>query len=166
MIFKNKREAGIGAVVRKSLGEVLAATSQKVKCEEDMLWTTAISMLKTLKLLLSTGFFTVEIECSNSHLVSLLTSGKNLFTETDWIIEDIRELLPSFNSISFKSISKLCNRVALVLANFSKEKDEQSVWLEDCSSFLFPIVSADFPLKMAGQSQRWQCVVYWARIKS
>uniref|UniRef100_A0A2N9GXY8 Reverse transcriptase domain-containing protein n=1 Tax=Fagus sylvatica TaxID=28930 RepID=A0A2N9GXY8_FAGSY len=57
VIFKDKREVGIGAVVRNSLGEVLAATSEKVKCEGDMLWTSAISMLKTLKLLLSTGFF-------------------------------------------------------------------------------------------------------------
>ena len=82
VIFKDKREAGISVVVRKSLGEVPAATSKKVKCEGDMLWTLAISMLKTLKLLLFTGFFTVEIECSNSYLVSLLTSGKNFFTET------------------------------------------------------------------------------------
>ena len=45
----------------------------------------------------------------------------------------------------FKSISKLCNRVALALASFSKEKDEQSVWLEDYPPFLFLIVSTDFP---------------------
>ena len=87
----------------------------------------------------------MEIECSNSHLVSLLTSGKDFFSETGWIIEDIRELLPFFNLVSFRSISKLCNRVALALASFSKEKDEQSVWLEDCPPFLFPIILADFP---------------------
>ena len=57
VIFKDKREVGICAVVRNSLGEVLAATSEKIKCEGEMLWTSAISMLKTLKLLLSTGFF-------------------------------------------------------------------------------------------------------------
>ena len=56
--------------------------------------------------------------------------------------------LPSFNSVSFKSIPKSCNRVALALTNFSKEKNEQSVWLEDCPSFLFPIVTAEFPVSL------------------
>lgn len=118
---------------------------KKIRSEGDWLWSSAVSLLKSLKLLLSIGFFTVEIECNNSYLVSLLNSGKDFFTETGWIIEDIRELLPSFYSISFKSIPKLCNHVALALASFSKEKDEQSVWLEDCPPFLFPILSADFP---------------------
>lgn len=145
VLFKERQEVGIGVIVRNSQGVVLAATSEKISSEGDWLWSSAISLLKSLKLLLSIGFFTVEIECNNSYLVSLLNSGKDFFTETGWIIEDIRELLPSFYSISFKSIPKLCNHVALALASFSKEKDEQSVWLEDCPPFLFPIVSADFP---------------------
>ena len=148
VIFKERREVGIGVVVRNSQGVVLAASSEKVSSKGDLLWVSAVSLLKALKFLLSIGFFNVEIECNSPHLVSILSLGKDFFTETGWIIEDIRELLPSFNSVSFKSIPKSCNRVALALASFSKEKDEQSVWLEDCPSFLFPIVTAEFPVSL------------------
>uniref|UniRef100_A0A2N9GCH6 Reverse transcriptase domain-containing protein n=1 Tax=Fagus sylvatica TaxID=28930 RepID=A0A2N9GCH6_FAGSY len=99
VLFKERQEVGIGVVVRNSQGVVLAATSEKIRSEGDWLWSSAVSLLKSLKLLLSIGFFTVEIECYNSYLVSLLNSGKDFFTETGWIIEDIRELLPSFYSI-------------------------------------------------------------------
>jgi hypothetical protein len=148
VIFKERREVGIGVVVRNSQGVVLTASSEKVRSEGDLLWVSAVSLLKTLKFMLSIGFFDVEIECNSPHLVSILSLGKDFFTETGWIIEDIRELLPSFNSVSFKSIHKSCNRVALALANFSKEKDEQSAWLEDCPFFLFLIVTAEFPVSL------------------
>ena len=124
------------------------ASSEKVRSEGDLLWVSVVSLLKALKFLLSIGFFDVEIECNSSHLVSILSLGKDFFTETGWIIEDIHELLPSFNFVSFKSIPKSCNHVALALDSFSKEKDEQSVWLEDCPSFLFPIVTAEFPVSL------------------
>ena len=36
-----------------------------------------------------------------------------------------------------------CNRAALALANTAKENEETVVWLEECPSFLFPIVKHD-----------------------
>ena len=49
----------------------------------------------------------------------------------------------SFNFISFSSIPLRCNRAALALANIVKKKEEVIVWLEECPSFLFPIVQSD-----------------------
>ena len=77
-----------------------------------------------------------NIECNNSFLVSLLKSGR-LF---GWIIEDVREILLLFCSISFNYVSNSCNKVAHALAGFAKEKDDLADWLEDCPSFLFPMV--------------------------
>ncbi len=129
--------------VRNSQGNLLAASSEKVTSEEDFLGQSAQAVLHTLKLLISIGFFVVEIECNNSHLISLINSGEDLFSETGWILEDIKELLPAFSSISFNCTPKVCNSAALVLASFAKENEVQSVWLEDCPSFLFPIVSSE-----------------------
>uniref|UniRef100_A0A2N9EM79 Reverse transcriptase zinc-binding domain-containing protein n=1 Tax=Fagus sylvatica TaxID=28930 RepID=A0A2N9EM79_FAGSY len=141
--FKNQRKIGIGMAVRNSQGNLLAASSEKVTSEEDFLGQSAQAVLHTLKLLISIGFFVVEIECNNSYLISLINSGEDLFSETGWILEDIKELLPAFSSISFNCTPKVCNSAALALASFSKENEVQSVWLEDCPSFLFPIVSSE-----------------------
>ena len=121
----------------------MAASSEKVTSEEDFLGQSAHALLYTLKLLISIGFFAVEIESNDSHLISLINSGEEFFSETGWILEDIKEILPAFTSISFNCIPKACNCAALALASFSKEKEVQSVWLEECPSFLFPIVSSD-----------------------
>ena len=111
--FTNQRKIGIGMVVRNSQGILMAASSDKVNSEGDFLWQSAQAMLHTLKLLISIGFFAVEIESNNPHLTSLLNSGEEFFTETGWILEDIKELFPAFSSISFHCIPKVCNRVAL-----------------------------------------------------
>ena len=38
------------------------------------------------------------------------------------------------------SVPMKCNCVALALANAAKENEEAIVWLEECLSFLFPIL--------------------------
>ena len=107
------------------------------------MWCLALSVFRAIKFSLSIGFFAVVIECSNSSLISMLNSSQDVFWELGWVVEDIRELLPLFHSISFCNVPKCCNRVAFSVAEFSKEKDEQSVWSEDCPSFLFPTVNLD-----------------------
>ncbi len=88
----------------------------------------------------------MEVESNNFPLVSILKSGANCFFEMGWLVEDIREIVPSFRSIFFSSVSNHCNLVAHALAGFAKEKDGLSVWLEDSPFFLFPIVNKNsFP---------------------
>ena len=60
------------------------------------------------------------------------------------IIEDISLIRDSFSFISYQSIHLRCNRAALVLASAAKENEEVIVWLEECPSFLFPIMQHDF----------------------
>ena len=123
-------------------------TSEKVDAEGDLMWCSALSVFRALNFSLSIGFFVVVIECSDSSLISMLNSGQDVFSELGWVIEDIRELLPLFLSISFCNVPKCCNRVAFSLAEFSKKNDERSVWLEDCPSFLFPTVNLDLSLNL------------------
>uniref|UniRef100_A0A2N9GU29 RNase H type-1 domain-containing protein n=1 Tax=Fagus sylvatica TaxID=28930 RepID=A0A2N9GU29_FAGSY len=143
IIFKEQRAMGLGIVVGNSLGDFMAASSEKLKEDGDLLLLSALSMLNTMKFQTSIGFYKVEIECNNALLVSLLNSDKSYALETGRILKDIRELMFLFSLISFKSVAKSCNCVAFALASFSKEKDEQIVWLEDCPPFLFPIVNLD-----------------------
>ena len=142
--FKAQQKVGLGVVIRNFKGQFMAASSEKIDVEGDLMWSSALSVLHALKFSLSIGFFTVVIECSDTSVISMLKYGENVFSELGWVIEDIRELLPLFCSISFCDFPKSCNRVTFSLAEFSKENDEQSVWLEDCPSFLFPTVNFDF----------------------
>ena len=141
--FKAQQKVGLGFVVRNFKGEFMAASSEKVDVEGDLMWCLALLVFRALNFSLSIGFFAVVIECSDSSLISMLNSGQYVFLELGWVIEDIRELMPLFLSISFCNVPKCGNMVAFSLVEFSKENDEQFVWLEDCPSFLFSTVNLD-----------------------
>ncbi|GMY20417.1 hypothetical protein FCV25MIE_15656 [Fagus crenata] len=98
----------------------MAASNEKVKEDGDFLCHPALSIFSTLKLQISIGFLEVEIECNNWQLVSLLHYGRDYFSDTAWILDDIKELETSFSSISFKCVPSLCNRA--ITASFSKER--------------------------------------------
>ena len=55
----------------------------------------------------------------------------------------INILSRSLGPISFLAIHKSCNHVAQTLVGFAKEKEEASIWLEECPSFLSPFVQFD-----------------------
>ena len=83
------------------------------------------------------------VECNFVELEDLLNSNRICCLEAAWIIEEISLIRYSFPFISFHSIPLPCNRAALVLASAAKEDEEVIVWLEECPSFLFPIVQYD-----------------------
>ena len=85
----------------------------------------------------------MQVECNFAELVDLLNSDRICSLEVAWILEDIAIIKENFNFISFSSIPLRCNRAALALANVAKEKEEVMIWLEECPSFLFPIVQSD-----------------------
>ena len=83
------------------------------------------------------------VECNFAELVNLLNSDRICCLEGAWIIEDISLIRDSFSFISFHIIPLWCNRATLALASAAKENEEVIVWLEECPSFLFPIVQSD-----------------------
>ena len=83
------------------------------------------------------------VECNFAKLVNLLNLDRIYRLEAAWIIEDISLIRDSFSFISFHSIPLQCNHIVLALISAAKENEEVIVWLEECPSFLFPIVQSD-----------------------
>jgi hypothetical protein len=72
-----------------------------------------------------------------------LKDGPQCCTELAWVIQQIQDVKRSLGPISFLAIHKSCNHVAQTLVGFAKEKEEASIWLEECPSFLSPFVQFD-----------------------
>ena len=140
---KKSATVGIGFIIRDKVGEVLATVCDKSVKELNPLCTAACVVRKALLFCQSTGFSKVQAECNFVELVDFLNSDKICSLEVAWILEDIAIIKENFNFISFSSIPLRCNRAALALANAAKEKEEVMIWLEECLSFLFPIVQSN-----------------------
>ena len=140
---KKSNSVGIGLIIPNKCGEVLAVACERSVKELHPLCTTACVLRKALLFCQSISFSQVQVECNFVEVVELLNSNRICSLEVAWILDDIAIIKDSFNFISFSSIPLRCNRAAIVLANAVKEKEEVIVWLEECPSFLLPIVQSD-----------------------
>ena len=143
-IFQSNNFAlvGFGLIIRNNKGEVLAASCDRVEKSLNPPCTAAFVMRKALLFCQSTSFSQVEVECNFAKLVTFINSDRICSLEAAWISEDISLISDSLDFISFISIHLRCNHSALALASAAKEKEEAIVWLEECPSFLFPIVQS------------------------
>ena len=121
----------------------MAASCEHVRKELHALWTATSVVHVGLLFCQSTNFSNIIVECNFAELMDLLNSDRVCSSEVAWILEDIKLICDQFVSISFVSIPMKCNRAALALANAAKENKEAVVCLEECPSFLFPIVQHD-----------------------
>ena len=103
-------------------------------------WRMAKATLRALHFCVDTGFHSFILECSNVVVVSLLQGDNKCYNELEWIIRNIQDVQRVLGAISFSVISKTCNHVAQTVVGFAKEKEEASIWLEECPSFLSPFV--------------------------
>ena len=135
---------GFGFLIRNKKGEVLAASCHRLKKNLNPFSTAATVMRLALLFCQNTSIHKVMVECNFVKLVNLLNSDRICCLEAAWIIEDIGLIRDRFFfSFSFHSIPLRCNHVALALASAAKENEKVIVWLEECPSFLFPIVQSD-----------------------
>ncbi|XP_075665728.1 uncharacterized protein LOC142635465 [Castanea sativa] len=88
-------------------------------------------------------YASLKISSNFAELVDLLNSDRTCSLEVAWILEDIKLICEHFVDISFVSVPLKCNRAALTLASVAKENEKTIVWIEECPSFLFPIVQHD-----------------------
>ena len=121
----------------------MAASCERVRKELHALWTATSVVHVGLLFCQSTSFSNIIVECNFAELVDLLNSDRVCSLEVAWILEDIKLICEQFVSISSVSIPMKCNRAALTLANATKENEEVIFWIEECPSFLFPIVQHD-----------------------
>ena len=133
----------MGFLIRNSKGEVLAAFCERVRKELHSLWTAAAVMRKALVFCLNTCFSKVFVESNFAEPVDFINSDRICTLEMAWILDDIKLICEQFVSISFVSVPLKCNYAALALVSAAKENEEAIVWLEECLSFLFPIVQHD-----------------------
>jgi hypothetical protein len=69
----------------------------------------------------------------------LLLTDEECFTELGWVLQDIKSLIQSLGKVSFCLTTNSCNCATQALVGFAKEREESLLWLEECSSLLFPI---------------------------
>ena len=103
----------------------------------------AQSLHKSLIFNYEAGFVHIMVELSHPQLKSLLSSGEVCLTKLEDILARIKSCSNDFQSLDFHSISLSYNKVAKSLANYAKEITTPSIWIEEGTEILLPIVFAE-----------------------
>ena len=130
-VFKDTESSGFGAVIRNSMGEVMAALSAKGPPVANSEEAEILACRKALEFAVEAGFQDVVVEGDNATVMNGLTADKPVNSWLGYIYEDTRCLARRLRSVSASCVRRGANGVAHSLAKFARQLSEDYVWLEE-----------------------------------
>lgn len=137
------KKMGMGAVVRDSLGEVVAAFSSIIPFIQDPDVAEAIAAWKAATFCCERGFQRMIFECDSMNVVAALRKGDECWNMFGQLIEDTKIMINSLQASEVKHTRRDANTAAHLLAKLALMQSIDQVWLEECPSSIQSIVLAE-----------------------
>ena len=115
-VFRDLNKAGLGVIVCEFDAAVLGTLSSSIPLAQSVANVEALACLKVVKFALEIGLTRVIFEGDSVVIISALTQENGEVASYGNILEDIRQLVGSFQSVIFSHISRVCNSVVDALA--------------------------------------------------
>ena len=135
-IFKHRKKAGIGMVIRDEFGEVIATLSKIVNAPLGVVEIEAKAMEAGVSFARDVGIREVVFESDSLIICKALQGDGGAPSSIQNVLKGILELTTSLRSFSFSHVKRQGNVPTHLLAQFAKELENYVVWLEECPSFL------------------------------
>ena len=120
-IFTDLNAAGIGVVVRDSVGNPEAALSKRLVCPPSPAIIEALAAFEAVKLAKNLGLTEVEFEGDASVIIAALEDPSANLTSYGNIISDTQAEVGTLQWFSFSHVKRKANEVAHVLARKAKD---------------------------------------------
>ena len=143
-MFCGSAEAGVGAVVQNSFGEVKAAMTEKIRKPPTM---EALELLAARRATLFSeelGLEKVVFEGDSEQVMKSLQWGGWDFASGGHLIRDILSIVNSFVSTSFSHVCRQGNTIAHALGQRARHYSPISVWLDSYPMDITSFVLANF----------------------
>lgn len=122
--------AGLGAVIRNSHGEVVAAAVHTVKSAGDVEIAEAKAVLWGIQAAITAGAASVIIESDSKGVIELI-NNKGTLTEIFLVIFDVLETKKSFQNFKAQHVSRSRNTLAHSMAKLALRKLDSIIWLDE-----------------------------------
>ena len=144
-MFKDDERAGIGVVVRDSLGLVLAFLFQNIPLPHSVVNLETLAACKALEFSLELGFDKAILEGDSLIVMSALRDPSPSLASFGLLVQDAQWLARSFTCISFQHVGRVGNTVAHNLTRHARHVTGFSVWMEDVPIQVFTAYQANLP---------------------
>ena len=134
---------GIGVVVRDENGHCIAALSKSVKHAHSVLSLEAEACRAGVLLGLNQGWTEIDIESDSAILIAALKDKEMDLSVVSRVLDDCREYLNSFHSVSIRHIYREANSVADRLAHFACKEVVDYIWLGESPAIIQDVLYED-----------------------
>ena len=145
-MFKDEDRAGIGVVVRDSLGLVLASLSQNIPLPHSVVNLETQAACRALEFSLKLGFDKAILEGDSMIVMTALRDPSPSLASFGLLVQDAQWMARLFTCISFQHVGRVGNNVAHNLARHARHVTGFSVWMEDVPIQVFTAYQADLPI--------------------
>ena len=142
-MFNESSEAGIGVVVRNSVGKVKAALAEKIKKPPSVEVLELLAARRAALFSEDLGLDKVTFEGGLEQVMKALQWGGWDFALGGHLIRDFLCIVNSFVSISVSHVCRQGNTIAHALAQRARLCSPISVWLDSFPADISPFVLAD-----------------------
>ena len=141
--FKEFRMAGLGIVIRNSLGQPIASLSELVNLPYSSDIVEAMVAARAIHFAQEIGLNSFILEGDSETVIKSLRSNDDSFSPFGHILAAAKATTETNCCISFSHIRRLGNSVAHNLAKHARHVRGSSVWMEDVPPHLQVVLSAD-----------------------
>ncbi|PON50688.1 Ribonuclease H [Parasponia andersonii] len=142
-ISQDAKSIGVGAIIRNSSGEVMAALAKWI----DGCFSSKVTETKALGLSLlwakDVGLNLQVVESDALTVVQALQTSSICNSEFGALLLDVFSLLFLFHGVCVRHVYRDANRVAHELAKYALRLDDELIWLEDVPPPVLSVVFSD-----------------------
>ncbi|KAJ4711023.1 Ribonuclease H-like domain containing protein [Melia azedarach] len=133
---------GLGATVRNTRGEVILAATWRCSSPDDVEFSEALAIFEGLKMARAVGLHSLVIESDSKNVIDLILGKIKSYKQVGWLVSEIQDMAVAGNCL-FKSVPRVCNVAAHMLAKMALLSPDNNVWLEEAPSELSPFLYAN-----------------------
>ena len=144
-VLKDEDRAGMGVVVRDSLGLVMASLSLNIPLPHSVVNLETLAACRALEFSLELGFDKAILEGDSMIVMTALRDPSPSLASHGLLVRDAQLMARLFICISFQHVGRVGNNVAHNLARHARHVTGFSVWMEDVPIQVFTAYQADLP---------------------
>ncbi|XP_075645677.1 uncharacterized protein LOC142616777 [Castanea sativa] len=142
-VFKSKKLAGLGVVIKDWRGEAIGAVTMSVRLAQTVVELEAMACRRVVKFAREIGLSQAIFEGDSSTVIKAILEGPSDALPYGHVIEDICVQAMDFQLAAFTYVPRNCNVVADALAKKAKSCRGTQVWLEELPEDIAPLACFD-----------------------
>ena len=139
-VLQDSNYAGLGAVIRDSVGGVLTSLTENIPLPQTMADMEAVAARKAIMLTRDLNLTSIILEGDSEIITRAIQAKEQSLASYGNLIEEIRKYANSFLNVRISHVKRKGNFVTHSLARHARHVSSLVVWMEEVPSHILPVL--------------------------